>query len=114
MPAIGAGCRHTDERGVVRPQGSRCDAGAFEFALPVIVITSPRGGAHYRQGRRVKAHFACREGGIRSAIRSCKAKVRNGQRINTDKPGARSFKVTAIDKNGARISRTVRYRVTGG
>jgi CSLREA domain-containing protein len=32
-PAVGAGgkrCPHTDQRGVVRPQGRRCDIGAFE------------------------------------------------------------------------------------
>jgi CSLREA domain-containing protein len=31
----GAGCASTDQRGVVRPQGSACDIGAYEYAPPV-------------------------------------------------------------------------------
>ena len=30
------GCSAADQRGVARPQGSRCDAGAFEWAPPVL------------------------------------------------------------------------------
>ena len=32
----GAGCPSTDQRGVARPQGTGCDAGAYELAPPVI------------------------------------------------------------------------------
>ena len=35
-----AGCVSADQRGVARPQGSACDAGAFEWAPPVIGATS--------------------------------------------------------------------------
>ena len=37
VPATGAGCPSTDQRGVVRPQpaGGACDIGAYEFAPPV-------------------------------------------------------------------------------
>jgi CSLREA domain-containing protein len=41
VPATGAGCPATDQRGVQRPQGSACDIGAFEFATPQITITAP-------------------------------------------------------------------------
>ncbi|MGO9957102.1 MAG: choice-of-anchor Q domain-containing protein [Solirubrobacteraceae bacterium] len=34
VPATGAGCPATDQRGVSRPQGAACDIGAFEAALP--------------------------------------------------------------------------------
>jgi hypothetical protein len=34
VPASGAGCPATDERGVGRPVGAACDIGAFELALP--------------------------------------------------------------------------------
>jgi hypothetical protein len=30
VPATGAGCPKTDQRGVKRPQGPACDIGAFE------------------------------------------------------------------------------------
>jgi CSLREA domain-containing protein len=32
VPAAGAGCPGTDQRGIARPQGAACDAGAFELA----------------------------------------------------------------------------------
>ena len=35
VPAVGAGCPLTDQRGVARPVGAACDAGAYEFAPPV-------------------------------------------------------------------------------
>jgi CSLREA domain-containing protein len=34
IPASGAGCAATDQRLVARPQGARCDIGAYEFAPP--------------------------------------------------------------------------------
>jgi hypothetical protein len=34
VPATGAGCDATDQRGVTRPQGPACDAGAYEVAPP--------------------------------------------------------------------------------
>jgi hypothetical protein len=34
VPAVGAGCTSTDQRGVTRPRGGACDAGAYEKAGP--------------------------------------------------------------------------------
>ncbi|MFL6109934.1 MAG: choice-of-anchor Q domain-containing protein, partial [Catenulispora sp.] len=34
VPSVGAGCPTTDERGVVRPNGSGCDIGAYEVTPP--------------------------------------------------------------------------------
>jgi hypothetical protein len=36
IPAAGAGCTATDQRGIARPQGSACDIGAYEQAPPVV------------------------------------------------------------------------------
>ena len=55
VPATGADCPATDQRGVSRPQGSACDIGAFEFAIPQITITSPADGASYTPGSTVLA-----------------------------------------------------------
>jgi hypothetical protein len=38
VPASGAGCPATDQRGVARPQGPACDAGAYELAPPSVAI----------------------------------------------------------------------------
>ncbi|MGO9759922.1 MAG: choice-of-anchor Q domain-containing protein [Solirubrobacteraceae bacterium] len=36
VPASGADCPSTDQRGVLRPQGSGCDIGAFELQVPPV------------------------------------------------------------------------------
>jgi predicted outer membrane repeat protein len=46
VPAIGASCFPTDQRGVTRPQGPNCDVGAFELQVaptPVPVPPPPTG-----------------------------------------------------------------------
>lgn len=55
-PAIDAGnfetCTETDQRGVTRPQGERCDAGAYELALVnifTVVNTNDSGSGSLRQ-----------------------------------------------------------------
>jgi hypothetical protein len=40
IPATGAGCPATDERGVARPSGSECDIGAYEVAPPTAQTTA--------------------------------------------------------------------------
>jgi hypothetical protein len=44
IPAVGANCPATDQRGVARPQGLGCDIGAYE-AVPVPVPASRPGGS---------------------------------------------------------------------
>ncbi len=114
-PAINKGdiaaCFATDQRGLARPRGGACDIGAFEFARPVVTIATPRDGARYGQGKRVLAAFSCTEAGSRGFIRSCLGTVANGHTINTSKPGTKSFTVTATDKAGNRVSKTVHYTV---
>ncbi len=39
-----AGCPSTDQRGVARPQGMRCDIGAFEKVVERSCLTAPRSG----------------------------------------------------------------------
>jgi hypothetical protein len=112
VPATGAGCPATDQRGVKRPQGPKCDVGAYEFATPTIAINSPRSGAKYKRSSRVLAAFKCSEGGITSPITTCKGTVANGQPFNTSTLGTKSFTVTATDKSGHTVSKTIQYTVT--
>jgi CSLREA domain-containing protein len=111
VPATGAHCPATDQRGVHRPQGKGCDVGAFEFAVPRITITAPRGGGSYLRGSRVVARFRCSEGGIASPIAACRASVPAGRPINTSSTGTKRFTVTAVDKTGRKVKKTVRYTV---
>jgi CSLREA domain-containing protein len=41
VPATGAGCTATDQRGVGRPQGGACDIGAYEHAPPGVLTAAP-------------------------------------------------------------------------
>jgi hypothetical protein len=43
VPATGAGCAPTDQRGVARPQRSACDIGAYEVAPPTVVTGAANG-----------------------------------------------------------------------
>jgi hypothetical protein len=113
VPATGAGCPATDQRGVKRPQDSACDIGAFEFATPHIIISSPATGASYTLGLTVLAAYQCSEGAISSPIATCHGKATNGEPIDTSSTGTKSFTVTATDKAGNRATTTVTYTVTG-
>jgi|GEM_PF-2332619 len=48
IPASGAGCPATDQRGVRRPGGSKCDIGAYEVRSPVVRTPHTRAvGKHH-------------------------------------------------------------------
>jgi CSLREA domain-containing protein len=111
VPTHGAHCPATDQRGVARPERRACDIGAFEFALPKIMVSSPFHGGSYERGSRVLARFRCTEGGISTPVATCKGKVRSGHAINTSSLGTKSFKVTATDKSGTRVTKTIHYTV---
>jgi hypothetical protein len=112
VPASGTGCPPIDQRGVQRPQGPKCDIGAYEFAIPTIAIQSPRAGARYKRHSRVLASFTCSEGGITSPIATCRGTAANGRPVNTSTLGLNSFTVTVTDRSGQRRSQTVHYTVT--
>jgi hypothetical protein len=113
VPATGAGCPATDQRGVKRPQGSACDIGAFELAAPPqITITSPANRANYALGSTVLAAYRCREGGITSTIATCTGTVANGRAIDTSSTGTKQFTVTATDKVGNTTTMTTQYTVS--
>ncbi|MFX5956840.1 choice-of-anchor Q domain-containing protein, partial [Acinetobacter baumannii] len=41
IPATGTDCPATDQRGVARPVGPKCDIGAYELAGPKVVVNPP-------------------------------------------------------------------------
>ncbi|MFL5823821.1 MAG: choice-of-anchor Q domain-containing protein [Solirubrobacteraceae bacterium] len=111
VPGRAGGCPAADQRGVQRPQGGGCDAGAFEFAAPRITIVSPRRHGSYERGSRVRVRYRCTEGGVAGLITSCRATLPPGHLIRTHSVGSRHFTVTAVDRSGHRTRRTVRYSV---
>jgi hypothetical protein len=97
----------TDSRGL-----SRSRQFVVDVRGPAIRIKTPAGGAHYKRGKRVTASYSCSEPFGPAKIVSCKGPVADGHRINTSKPGRRSFTVSARDKAGNKASRTVHYTVS--
>jgi CSLREA domain-containing protein len=112
VPATGAGCPPTDQRGVKRPQGSACDIVAFEFAAPHITVTSPANGASHTVGSTVLAAYRCTEGGITGPIATCTGTVANEQPIDTSSTGTEQFTVSATDQAGNQTTQTVTYTIT--
>jgi CSLREA domain-containing protein len=111
VPRSGGHCPSADQRGVRRPQGRRCDIGAFEFARPTITIVSPRPHGSYERGSRLRVRFRCGEGGLAGLIVRCRASRRAGAMIGTRSVGSRRFTVTAVDRAGHRTIMTIRYSV---
>jgi DNA-binding beta-propeller fold protein YncE len=79
---------------------------------PTIDLRTPADGAEYAIGAHVVADYACAdEGG--SGVESCEGDVPSGEPLDTAKPGAHSFTVTARDREGNTASVTHRFTVAG-
>ena len=111
VPRRTGDCPSTDQRGVHRPQGRACDIGAYEFAIPNITFITPFPDASYERGSRILAHFRCDDGGVASAIATCKGSIARGHTIRTGRLGTVRFVLTAIDKSGNRARKTIHYVV---
>lgn len=79
---------------------------------PTITVTTPEDGGSYAMKSVALADYSCADEAGGSGIASCKGKVTNGKKIDTKKPGAHSFSVTAKDEAGNTTKETVAYTVT--
>ncbi len=82
------------------------------LGAPSVSITSPTAGVTYRSGQVVRARYSCTEGANGPGIQSCTGPVPNGAPIDTSKPGAHSFAVTAVSQDGQSTTSSVAYTVT--
>jgi hypothetical protein len=89
----------------------RHDGFAQRSAIPEITIVAPYQNASYERGSRILARFRCSEGGVASAIASCKGSTALGHPIRTGRLGTMRFVVTAVDKSGNRATKTIHYVV---
>lgn len=76
-----------------------------------IRIRTPRNGATYTQGARVKARYSCHDPAGKAQLRSCKGTIAKGKLIETERLGRHSFKVTARIKGGHKTTKIVHYTV---
>jgi hypothetical protein len=112
--ALLANCPPTDQRGVIRPQGTGCDIGAFELedtTAPTITITTPADGATYLLGQAVAADYTCQDEAGGSGLAACVGPVPDGSPIDTGSVGAKTFTVQATDNTGNPASLTHHYTV---
>lgn len=69
-PAVdigGTGCPATDQRGVARPQGASCDAGAYEATFADLVVTASDAPARVRPGETFSQSIVVRNDGPNTA-----------------------------------------------
>jgi hypothetical protein len=80
-------------------------------AGPTIAIVTPADGAVYSKGQRVLAAYTCADQPGGSGVATCNGTVPNGSPVDTSGLGPHSFTVTATDKAGNSVSKTVTYNV---
>lgn len=78
---------------------------------PTIAITTPADGAVYSKGQRVLAAYTCADQPGGSGVATCTGTVPNGSPVDTSGFGPHSFTVTATDRAGNSLSKTVSYSV---
>jgi hypothetical protein len=98
-------------------EGNCSTAGPFtgnkvDKKAPMIAIASPAAAARYGVNAKVRASYACNDGG--AGITSCAGSIANGSFINTSPMGTKTFVVTATDAVGNPFTRSVTYTVVPG
>lgn len=78
---------------------------------PTVIVAAPDDGAVYGVGQAVNASYSCADNAGGSGVKTCAGTVVNGQPIDTQSAGAKSFTVTAGDNAGNSASKTVSYTV---
>lgn len=112
----------TDADNVLRDFLDHNETGADAFAWldhsivdadvtsPDIEIVTPVQGGIYRKGRNYEAEYSCRDLGG-SGLDTCEGTAFPGEPLDTDTAGMKTFTVTASDRAGNTMTRSVTYRV---
>jgi hypothetical protein len=83
-------------------------------APPIATISSPPSGETYVVGQNVRTTFSCQDGkggpGIASCLDGDASSAPHG-RLNTTRPGAHTYTVAAISKDGQRATAMISYRI---
>jgi CSLREA domain-containing protein len=108
VPAHGAACPRTDQRGVPRPAGAGCDIGAYEVALPLISEIA----AHAIATRAVRINFRVTANAGRDTARVEYGRTNHdGRRTRSVEIGGVTPTPVSIVVRGLDLSRTYVYRV---
>ena len=104
----GTACLTTDQRGVARPVGTRCDIGAFEGSVPwtpsVLVSTYSAGNRTSLPGT-----FVCNQADPNCTAGDSHAKAAHKYAIGTYNLYANQYGRDSLDDNGMQIISTVHY-----
>jgi hypothetical protein len=108
VPATGAGCPATDQRGVTRPQGPACDIGAYEAAVPQntarpVISGAPQPGATLMCSSGTWINFAQSFSylWLRDGVAVAGATAASYTVAVADRGHALTCQVTAFDQTGA-------------
>ena len=80
-----------------------------DSVAPAVQFKKPANGASYAQNQTVAAAYTCTD--VTSGVASCVGTVAVGANIATSTLGSQSFSVTATDKAGNTVTKTVSYSV---
>lgn len=107
------GCLSAGTMAAVTQNVKTTGGGILQSAGPSVTILSPRPRGLYGLLSGVIARFSCDQGGTSGPIATCTGAVANGHPIDTGTPGIKTFTVTAVDKAGNSMTKSVHYAVLG-
>lgn len=117
----------TDQRGIARPQGAKCDIGPFEVVQdatpPTITITMPAGlqapddpantTSYYAYQQSYMATYTCADNEGGSGVAECNGTTETSGQValDTASVGKKTLNITASDKAGNMVTTTRIYNV---
>lgn len=110
---IWLGCLSAGTIAAVTQNVNTTGGGVLRSAGPSVRIVSPRPRASYGLLSGVTARFSCDQGGTIGPIVTCTGAVADGHAVDTSTPGIKTFTVTAVDKAGNTMTKSVHYAVLG-
>lgn len=78
---------------------------------PTITFVKPTDGAVYTLGQKVVVGYSCADEPNGSGVASCEGTLPVGARLDTSRPGAKTFTVRTSDRAGNAASKSVSYTV---
>ena len=104
----GTACLATDQRGIARPAGTRCDMGAYEGALAAPLYRVSTYTANHRPS--LPGVLLCNQNDPSCAMGNFRASAAHEAAIGTYNLYAQKFQRNSLDNNGMNIVSTVDYR----
>lgn len=99
----------TDNAG--NPASKSVSYSVADRKAPTITFVKPTDGAVYTLGQKVVVGYSCADEPNGSGVASCEGTLPVGARLDTSRPGAKTFTVRTSDRAGNAASKSVSYTV---